>query len=67
MSSPGNHTSVGYEEENYLSALRVRDVGRLLTSTELRAADRYYHVKKGGKVYPSNYAQAAIGVSSLNF
>ena len=41
MSSPGNHTSVGYEEENYLSALRVRDVGRLLTSTELRAADRY--------------------------
>ena len=67
MSRSNNHTSVGYEEENYLSALRVRDVGRLLTSTELRAADQYYQVKKGGKVNPENYEQAAIGVSSLIF
>ncbi len=46
-------------------ARHIRDVGRLLTSTEVRAADRYWHVRQTGEksgVYPRAYKQYAVGI-----
>jgi len=52
-------------KENALTAAHIRDIGRLLTSTEVRAADTYYHVRhdaKSRKVYPSTYAPWVVGM-----
>ena len=46
-------------------ASHVHNVGRLLTATEVRAADFYWHVRKNDesmKIYPSVYAQHAVGM-----
>jgi hypothetical protein len=46
-------------------AARIRDVGRLLTATEIRAADYYWHVRKHDEsmqIYPAIYAQSAVGM-----
>jgi len=46
-------------------ASHINDVGRLLTATEVRAADYYWHVRKHDdsmKIYPSVYAQNAVGM-----
>lgn len=43
----------------------IRDVGRLLTSTEIRSADRYWHVRQEGPkagVYPVQYKPYAVGI-----
>lgn len=43
----------------------IRDVGRLLTSTEVRSADRYWHVRQEGPksgIYPSQYTPYAVGI-----
>lgn len=44
----------------------IRDVGRLLTATELRAAARYWHViqsKKEGRIYPEQYKESVVGIN----
>lgn len=41
----------------------VRDVGRLLTATELRSADRYWHVRQSGEksgIYPTQYKPLVV-------
>lgn len=51
-------------------ASHVSDVGRLLTATELRAADYYWHVRRHDddsnnettEIYPSVYAQHVVGI-----
>jgi len=52
--------------ENIERALNIRDVGRILTATEVNAADRYWHVthSKNGhnSIYPDEYGQAAVGM-----
>lgn len=54
------------ENEKKVSVSRhVRDVGRLLTATELRAADRYWHVRQSGPksgIYPLEYKPFAVGI-----
>ena len=43
----------------------IRDTGRLLTSTELRSADRYWHVRQTGKdsnIYPKQYKPLVVGI-----
>lgn len=43
----------------------IRDVGRLLTSTELRSADRYWHVRQTGPmkgIYPEQYKPLVVGI-----
>ena len=40
-------------------------MGRLLTATELRAADRYWHVRQTGEksgIYPSQYKPMVVGI-----
>lgn len=47
-------------------AAEVRDVGRLLCATEIRSADRYWHVLHGDDaehtIYPSEYQPSAVGM-----
>jgi len=46
-------------------ARHVKDVGRLLTSTELRSADRYWHVRQTGPksgIYPPQYKPLVVGI-----
>lgn len=46
-------------------AAHVHDIGRLLTATEVRAADYYWHVRKHDEsmqIYPAIYAQNAVGM-----
>ena len=61
----------GGEEENSdldnsraQTSARVRDMGRLLLATELRSADRYWHVRKNPKirVYPKEYTPGVVGM-----
>jgi len=53
------------DTEKERASLHVRDVGRLLTSTELRSADRYWHVRlddPSRQVYPKEYNEPVIGI-----
>lgn len=46
-------------------AKNVRDVGHLLTATELRSTDRYWHVRQNGdgkRIYPVQYKPYAVGI-----
>ena len=46
-------------------AKQVRNVGQLLTATEVRAANRYWHVWNGPNhtnTYPATYQQPAVGM-----
>eukprot|EP00551_Chaetoceros_affinis_P012648 CAMPEP_0203685684 /NCGR_PEP_ID=MMETSP0090-20130426/48675_1 /ASSEMBLY_ACC=CAM_ASM_001088 /TAXON_ID=426623 /ORGANISM="Chaetoceros affinis, Strain CCMP159" /LENGTH=416 /DNA_ID=CAMNT_0050554887 /DNA_START=424 /DNA_END=1674 /DNA_ORIENTATION=+ len=46
-------------------ARHIRDVGRLLTATELRSADRYWHVRQTGPksgIYPPEYKPLVVGI-----
>lgn len=43
----------------------IREVGRLLTATELRSADRYWHVRHTGDkagIYPKQYKPLVVGM-----
>jgi hypothetical protein len=43
----------------------VREVGRLLTATEIRSADRYWHVRQTGPksgIYPPQYKPMVVGI-----
>ena len=58
------HTD-GENEAMASSAIRVRDVGRLLLATELRSADRYWHVRHSGPksgIYPPQYTPFVVGI-----
>ena len=52
--------------DNIERARNIRDIGRLLTATEVRAADRLWHVTRdksgSNSVYPDEYSEAAIGM-----
>lgn len=53
------------DTKNSHTASRVRDLGRLLTATELRSADRYWHVWHGNdsrNIYPKAYSPAVVGM-----
>jgi len=53
------------DTQNAYTAARVRDVGRLLTASELRSADRYWHVWHGNNrrsVYPASYEPPCVGM-----
>ena len=55
----------GKDEGKVKIAAHVRDVGRLLTATEVRAADYYWHVRQHNetmKIYPSTYKENAVGM-----
>jgi hypothetical protein len=46
-------------------ASHIRDVGRLLTATEVRSADYYWHVRQHNesmRMYPPAYTQNAVGM-----
>ena len=46
-------------------AKQIRNVGQLLTATEVRAANRYWHVWTGPNhtnTYPPEYKQPAVGM-----
>lgn len=46
-------------------AKNIREVGRLLTATELRSADRYWHVRQSGPkagIYPEQYKPLVVGI-----
>lgn len=46
-------------------ASHIRDVGRLLTATEVRSADFYWHVRQSNesmRIYSPEYTQHAIGM-----
>jgi hypothetical protein len=43
----------------------LEDIGRLLLSTEVRSADRYWHVRQEGdprRFYPVQYKPYAVGI-----
>ena len=43
----------------------MKDVGRLLTATEIRSADRYWHVRQTGPksgIYPPQYKPLVVGI-----
>ena len=51
--------------ENKSKSRHIRDVGRLLTATELRSADRYWHVSHSSKkerIYPKQYTPLVVGM-----
>mmetsp|Transcript_32036 Transcript_32036/g.95977 ORF Transcript_32036/g.95977 Transcript_32036/m.95977 type:complete len:1250 (-) Transcript_32036:130-3879(-) len=54
------------ENDNAKTAGRVMDMGRLLTATELRSAQRYWHVLHGDSVtntvYPLVYKPSVVGM-----
>jgi hypothetical protein len=43
-------------------AKMVRDMGQLLTITEMKAAQRYWHVSPNSTTYPSEYKQPVVGM-----
>jgi len=53
------------EKKHAIVSGRIRDLGRLLTATELRSADRYWHVWHGNEhksLYPDSYRPAVVGM-----
>jgi len=54
------------ENHNAERASRVRDMGRLLTATEIRSAQRYWHVLHGdlavNTIYPKIYKPSVVGM-----
>jgi len=51
--------------DKFQSAIHVREIGRLLTSTELRSADRYWHVRRNDpsrRIYPEEYSEPVVGI-----
>ncbi|GMH53169.1 hypothetical protein TrLO_g11715 [Triparma laevis f. longispina] len=45
------------------TAASIRDMSRLLLATELRSADRYWHVrKKVNRIYPKEYTPLVVGM-----
>jgi hypothetical protein len=61
----GKSTSNSTYMKNAYTAARVRDVGRLLSASELRSADRYWHVYHGNNrrmIYPPTYEPPVVGM-----
>lgn len=55
--------SMGSRDE-HARAVEVRRVGKLMTASELRSAQKYYHVRRGDdiKIYPDKYTPHVIGI-----
>lgn len=53
-----------YSTDRMNTAIEVERVGQIMTASELRSAQFYWHVKTDTtiKIYPSVYAQHAIGI-----
>jgi len=54
-----------YSRSKATVSRHIRDVGRLLTATEIRSADRYWHVRQdrnGDDVYPIQYEPHVVGI-----
>jgi len=52
-------------KEKALAAHHISNVGQLLTATEIRAADRYWHVRHSGPktgIYPKQYKPLVVGI-----
>jgi len=57
--------SSGEGSDEAATSRHIKDVGRLLTATELRAADRYWHVRHTGPksgIYPKQYTPKVVGM-----
>lgn len=52
------------DNKNAFTACRVFNIGRMLASTEISSADRYWHVysPKRHQTYPDSYTPSAIGM-----
>ncbi|GMH57006.1 hypothetical protein TrST_g9707 [Triparma strigata] len=51
------------DNTNAQTAASVRDMSRLLLSTELRSAQKYWHVrKKEDRIYPKEYTPLVVGM-----
>jgi len=53
------------EKDDLKIANTIRDVGRLLTATEIKGADRYWHVRLNDndhKLVPDTYGHSVIGI-----
>jgi len=58
-------TTTNNNNENISTARHICNIGRLLTATELRSANRYWHVlqsQKSGRVYPKQYKPSVVGM-----
>ena len=63
MKAFGNGVSTDESyNKNANVACQIFNIGRFLTATEIRSADRYWHVysPKRNKVYPDSYTQLAV-------
>jgi endo-1,3(4)-beta-glucanase len=61
----GGDKALGLDYPNAVTASRIRDLGRLLTATELRSAKSYWHSMKSdtpGRLYPPAYTPPAVGM-----
>ena len=48
-----------------IASREVRDVGRMLTATEIRSTDRYYHIRhmdESKEIYPRVFSEYVVGV-----
>lgn len=54
------------DKHNQLAVARdIKDVGRLLTATEMRVTDRYWHVRlkdESMQIYPKSYSHNVVGI-----
>ena len=60
-----NDSKIPKDKKKAFDSRHIRDVGRLLTATELRSADRYWHVRKSsnaGDIYPKQYKPLVVGI-----
>jgi endo-1,3(4)-beta-glucanase len=62
--SPGTNGASEAWAEGFATASRIYDFGRLLLSTEVRSAQRYWHVRASPapRVYPDIYAPKVVGM-----
>lgn len=65
MKSFGNGKSSNQSDnDNAYTACQVFNIGRFLTTTEIRSADRYWHVysPKRDVIYPDSYTPSVVSM-----
>ena len=66
--TPWGVSDTAADPERADAARRIRDLGRLLLTTEIRSAQRYWHVTKGlhkapyDRIYPAEYKPHVVGM-----
>mmetsp|Transcript_20623 Transcript_20623/g.31542 ORF Transcript_20623/g.31542 Transcript_20623/m.31542 type:complete len:1162 (-) Transcript_20623:344-3829(-) len=61
----GGDSARGKDYANAVTASRIRDLGRLLTATEVRSADKYWHSRSSDspdRIYPPQYTPPSVGM-----